>query len=112
MKQVILVRIDLKMPKGKLSAQTAHASVEATLKSSKSLIDKWKDKGMKKIILKVNNKEELLSYKRKADKLNLTNALIKDAGKTFFSRPTITCLGIGPDENDKVDKLTKSLKIL
>ena len=33
MKMVILVRSDLHMPKGKLSTQVAHASVEAVLKS-------------------------------------------------------------------------------
>ncbi len=32
-KQVILVRQDLKLPKGKLADQAAHASVEAVLKS-------------------------------------------------------------------------------
>ena len=39
MKQVILVRKDLEMPQGKLSAQVSHASVEAVLKSKKAVID-------------------------------------------------------------------------
>ena len=38
MKQVILVRKDLKLPKGKMAAQVAHASVESTLKSVKEKI--------------------------------------------------------------------------
>jgi len=37
MKQVILVRTDLKMPKGKISVQCSHASVESVLKSSKDI---------------------------------------------------------------------------
>ena len=53
MKQVILVRQDLKLPKGKLSSQVAHASVDAVLKSKKESIDEWKKQGMKKIVLKV-----------------------------------------------------------
>ena len=52
-KQVILVRQDLKMPKGKLAAQVAHASVEATLKSGKDKIHTWRYGGMKKVVLKL-----------------------------------------------------------
>ncbi|MBI2656920.1 peptidyl-tRNA hydrolase, partial [Candidatus Woesearchaeota archaeon] len=52
-KQVILVREDLKLPKGKLAAQSSHASVDATLKSDKNIVDLWKKEGGKKIVLKV-----------------------------------------------------------
>jgi len=40
-KQVILVRMDLKLPKGKLSVQVAHASSSALIKSHKDDIKKW-----------------------------------------------------------------------
>jgi len=110
MKQVILVRDDLKMDKGKLASQVAHASLEAALKSNK--LKEWKSKGTKKVILKVKDKEELLKYYRLAKQNKLTNALIKDAGKTFFKKPTITCLAIGPDKEEKIDKVTKELKML
>ena len=110
MKQVILVRQDLKMPKGKLAVQVAHASLEAALKSNK--LKEWQKKGTKKIILKVKDEKELLYYYDLANKNKLTNALIKDAAKTFFKEPTITCLAIGPDKEEKIDKLTKELKIL
>ena len=53
MKQVILVRNDLRMPKGKLSSQVAHASLEAALKSNK--LKEWRSKGTKKVILKVKD---------------------------------------------------------
>jgi len=110
MKQVILVRDDLKMPKGKLAAMVAHACLEAALKSNK--LKEWQSKGTKKIILRVKDKEELLYYYELAKKNKLTNALIKDAAKTFFKVPTITCLAIGPDKEEKIDKVTKELKIL
>jgi len=109
-KQVILVRQDLKMDKGKLSSQVAHASLEAALKSNK--LNEWKKKGTKKVILKVKDERELLHYYELAKKNNLTNALIKDAAKTFFKVPTITCLAIGPDKEEKIDKVTKELKML
>lgn len=112
MKQVILVRMDLKMPRGKLSVQTAHASVSALLKSHKDDIEQWKNDGMKKVILKVKDKNELMMYKKKCEDIDLVTALIEDAGKTFFKEPTVTCLGIGPDKEEKIDKITGKLKML
>lgn len=112
LKQVILVRQDLKMPQGKLSVQVAHASVEAMLKSSKIKLNNWKSKGYKKVVLKVKDEKELLEYQKLAKKSKLTTALIRDAGKTFLKPGTITCLGIGPDNEEKIDKVTGNLKIL
>lgn len=112
MKQVILVRKDLKMPSGKLAAQVSHASVSAVLKSSKDNIEAWEKNGMKKVVLKVNDEKELLQYERLAKKHKLTAALIKDLGKTFFDKPTITCLCIGPEKEDLIDKVTGKLKML
>lgn len=111
MKQVILVRKDLKLSPGKLSAQCSHASVEAVLKSKKEIIDEWRGFS-KKVVLKVQDEKELIKYKRLADKEKLVNALIKDAGLTEIPPGTITCLAIGPDEDEKIDKITGKLKIL
>jgi PTH2 family peptidyl-tRNA hydrolase len=57
MKQVILVRMDLKMPAGKLAAMVAHASVEAALKSDYDILKVWKSLEMKKVVLKVKDKK-------------------------------------------------------
>lgn len=112
MKQAILVRADLKMPKGKLSVQTSHGSVEAVLKSDNKKISEWRSEGMKKIVLKVKDEKELFEYKRLAEREKLVTALIKDAGLTEFKHPTITCLAIGPDRDEKIDKITKKLKLI
>ena len=111
-KQVILVRADLKMPKGKLAAQVAHASVDAVLSSRKKKIKLWKSIGMKKVCLKVKNLEELNFYVNKAQEAGLQTATITDAGKTVFKGPTVTCAAIGPDDSEKIDKITKELKML
>ena len=111
-KQVILVRQDLKMPKGKLSAQVAHAAVEATLKTKKSLMDEWRKQGMKKVVLKVNNLPQLMKFVAIAKLKGLTTSTIKDAGKTFLKPGTITCAGIGPAKNEKIDEVTKNLKMV
>ena len=111
-KQVIIVRKDLKMPPGKLAAQVAHASVEAVLKSDKSIVEKWKNQGMPKIVLKVSTLNELLEIKKIAGRDKLIIALITDGAHTFFKEPTITCLGIGPNLEEKIGKITSKLKML
>ena len=112
MKQVIIVRQDLKLPKGKMAAQVAHASVECVLKSDSKKIASWKRGGMKKSVLKVSNLKELKKYASKAGRARLTKAMIKDAGRTFFKRATITCLGIGPDDEERIDTVTGELKLV
>ncbi|MBW2976786.1 peptidyl-tRNA hydrolase Pth2 [Candidatus Woesearchaeota archaeon] len=111
-KQVILVRQDLKLPKGKLAAQVSHASVDCALKSDKKIVEKWKDLGGKKVVLKVADEKELLKYMSIAEDEGLKTALIKDAGHTVLEPGTITCVGIGPDIEEKIDKVSGSLKMV
>ncbi len=111
-KQVIVVRNDLKMPKGKLAVQSSHASVQGVLNSDDKIVDEWISEGSKKSVLKVKDKDELLEIKKKAEAAKLKTALITDAGKTFFEGPTITCLAIGPDKEEKIDKITGKLKLV
>jgi len=112
LKQVILIRQDLRLQKGKLSSQVSHASVEAVLISDRNIVDEWREQGMKKSILKVKDLDELLNYEKIARNFKLKTALIKDAAKTFFKEPTITCLAIGPDKEEKIDKITGKLKLV
>ncbi len=114
-KQVIIVRSDLDIGKGKLAAQVAHASVEAVLKclkEKKEILDKWLSEGAKKIVLKVNNLDELLKIYEVAKREGIITALIKDAGLTQLPPGTITCIALGPDCKEKIDKITKDLKLL
>ena len=112
MKQVILIRNELKMPKGKAIVQAMHAAVEATLKSDKDKIKEWRSEGMKKVVLRVDTEKELLQYNQMAKDNGLVTSLITDAGKTFFKEPTRTCLAIGPDKEEKIDKVTGKLKLI
>lgn len=112
LKQVILVRADLKLPKGKLAAQCAHASVDAVLKALDSIVKVWRLQGMAKIVLKVENEKELIKYFQAAKDNNITASLITDAGRTVIAPGTKTCVGIGPAEEEEIDKLTANLKLL
>lgn len=112
MKQVVLVRQDLKMPKGKMVAQSCHAAVEAVLCSDGQIVDEWLSEGGKKSVLKVTDRKELMEYLKKAKKEGLIAVKITDAGKTFFKKPTMTCGAVGPDKEEKIDKIVGHLKLL
>jgi len=111
-KQVILVRMDLKLPKGKLATQVAHAAVEAVHRSDKDTIKIWRAQGMKKVVLKIADLDELYKYEQEASKLGLVTAIIIDAGRTTVEPGTTTCFAIGPDIESKIDKVSGQLKIL
>lgn len=112
LKQIILIRQDLQLPKGKMAVQAAHACVEAVLRSDKDKIKNWRSSGMAKIALKVENEKDLLKYNQIAKDSGLITALITDAGKTVVAPGTRTCVAIGPDDEEKIDEITKDLKLM
>ncbi|BBL61857.1 peptidyl-tRNA hydrolase [Methanobrevibacter arboriphilus] len=112
MKQVIVVRNDLKMSKGKTAAQACHACLGAYKKADSDKIRFWEQEGQKKVIVKVNSLEELFEIKEIAKKNNVPNFIVKDAGRTELPTSTITCLGVGPDTDEIIDKVTQDLKLL
>lgn len=112
MKQVILVRSDLKLPKGKMAAQCAHAAVEAEINSPRKKVEEWLNEGMKKVVLKVKDLEELRKFEKLARKEKLVVSVIEDRGLTVVEPGTITCLAIGPDEEKLIDRLTDHLKMV
>ena len=111
-KQVILVRKDLKLPKGKMAAQSAHAALDAALKSDKRVMQDWLSEGGKKIVLAVADEKELLKHFSVAKDAGLPASLIIDAGHTVVAPLTKTCAGIGPAEERKIDAITGHLKMI
>lgn len=109
-KQVIVVRRDLKLKKGKLAAQVAHAALLAYEKSRYKR--EWKKEGQRKIVVFCKNEKELLLLKEKAKKEKLPVALVVNAGLTHLERGTKTCLGIGPAPGEKIDRITGKLKLV
>ena len=67
----------------------------------------------KKVILKVTDLNSLRDFQQKAKHEKLVAALITDSGRTkFHGTVTTTCLGIGPDTDELIDKVTHELKLL
>lgn len=114
-KQVIVVRKDLKMGVGKTAAQCAHASMlsymEAT-KGDKSITKAWFESGQKKIVLGVDDEQALIKLYKAFQYEKVPCAMVNDAGLTQLPPGTTTALGIGPDAAQKIDKFTKMMKLL
>ena len=111
LKQVILIRKDLKMGFGKAIAQACHASLVSAFKCKRKTVEEWMEEGGKKVVLKASL-EEILDAEKKARKTKITSFLVVDAGLTQLEPGTVTALGIGPDEEQKIDKITGKLKLL
>lgn len=132
-KQVLVWRKDLrnkdnhKVRTGKLSAQLAHASMNAILAHgtfNNSAVDEfvikttpvmkqWLTGSFTKICVSVNSEEELLSIYQQAKDAGLVCALIQDAGLTEFDGvPTYTAVAVGPACNEDIDKITGNLSLL
>jgi len=114
-KQVIIVRDDLGMSKGKIAVQVAHASIEASEKARKERRvwwKAWRKEGQCKVVVKVKSEERLRNLEEEAKSLGLPTALVTDRGLTELPPNTITCLGIGPSLVELVDKITRKLPLL
>jgi len=126
-KQVIVLRKDLKMRKGKMVAQGAHASMKAIFdrggvkhpESDVLVIEmtpemkSWITGIFTKICVSVDSEEELLSIHQQAKEAGLICSLIQDAGLTEFGGvPTYTAVAVGPAESEDIDKITGGLKLL
>ena len=126
-KMCIVIRSDLKNTKGekvrsgKIVAQACH-SAESFLTNQRQgkkicfeLSDEqanWLDTGRTKIVLKVNSEKELVEIFQEAKKKGLTAHMITDAGRTEFDGPTKTCVSIGPNYAEDIDKVTGHLSTL
>jgi len=114
-KQTIVVRADLQMGKGKLAAQSSHASLSAYKKVAKAHPDiarAWEDEGQKKIVLKVGSESELLDFYNKGKAAGIPCELIRDAGHTQLEPGTLTCFAAGPWDEAELDAIFGKLKLL
>lgn len=120
-KQVIVIRKDLKMRRGKEIAQGSHASMAfltRQLQSGNTAVQlsdeakEWMEKHFTKVCLQAESEAELLNIYAKAKEKGLEVQLITDSGRTEFNGvPTKTCLAIGPNYADRIDEVTSHLKL-
>jgi len=117
-KQVIVMRKDLNMSKGKMVTQGAHASIAFLTDLIKEynplqlteVQKEWVYGTFFKVCVGVDSEKELLDIGYNAVMLGLSVKYIEET--TGFDKPTVTCLAIGPDYSSKIDPVTKHLKLL
>jgi PTH2 family peptidyl-tRNA hydrolase len=112
MKQIIVVNEALRLPRGKLASQVAHASVAAFLHASPEAQERWLAQGMRKIVLSGESAEQLSTLLAHATEIGIPCELICDAGRTVVEAGTATCLGLGPAADSDLDKVTGALKLV
>ncbi|XP_062967054.1 peptidyl-tRNA hydrolase 2, mitochondrial [Cynocephalus volans] len=113
-KMILVVRNDLKMGKGKVAAQCAHAAVSAykqIQRRNPEVLKQWEYCGQPKVVVKAPDEETLVELLTHAKMLGLTVSLIQDAGRTQIAPGSRTVLGIGPGPADVIDKVTGHLKL-
>ena len=117
-KQVIAMRKDLKMRRGKEIAQGDHASMAFLVKKALGRENftepkrAWMEALFSKVCVRVNSDEELLAVARRAEKGGIRVEIITDSGKTEFGGvPTRPSLAVGPDLAPKFDAVTGTRKL-
>lgn len=126
-KQVIVMRKDLNMRKGKMVAQGSHASMAFLTRQGRfdsegfkndnmlndEEIEQWMQEGFTKICVSVDSERELMEMYNEAKQRGLTAELIVDSGFTEFNGvPTKTCIAVGPNRAEDIDRVTGHLKLL
>ncbi|MCX8208783.1 MAG: peptidyl-tRNA hydrolase Pth2 [Sulfolobales archaeon] len=112
---MVIVRTDLKMSRGKLAVQVAHASLGAALEAMKAKPEwfgVWISEGQKKVVVKVFSEAELFKYVEEAERAGIPVAVVRDAGLTELPPGTTTAVGLGPAPNELLDRITGKLKLL
>lgn len=110
-KQVLVVREDLGMSRGKMIAQACHACLGAYRRTGTETRERWIDAGAKKVALKASE-ERFAEVLEKADIEEVTAYLVKDAGRTELEPGTKTAIGVGPAEEERVDRITGDLELV
>jgi len=113
-KQVIILRKDLKMSRGKAAVQASHAAVAAAIKAMRERQREftiWWRTGQMKIVLAVDSEEELLDLEAKLRPTGVILVKINDAGRTQLPPNTTTALGVGPHAKKDVESITSTLKL-
>jgi len=118
-KQLIVIRKDLNMRKGKMIAQGSHASMAfltRRLENNEPLTEvqkEWLNNSFTKICVSVDSEQELLEIAQKAKSMNVECHVVTDNGTTEFNGiPTKTCLALGPDKAEILDQISGHLKLL
>ena len=111
-----IIRRDLDMTPGKISAQSGHAYLDSYLMASEmrpETIPQYKTNHGIKICLECKNLSQMERAYERLYELQMPAVLITDLGYTVFEgQPTITALGIGPCKKDEIWEVIKRFRLM
>ncbi|XP_076641883.1 peptidyl-tRNA hydrolase 2, mitochondrial [Halictus rubicundus] len=112
-KLILVIRTDLKMGKGKVAAQCAHAAVAAYKAAVKhpKILQAWEESGQAKITVKVDSEDALKEIAKQARSVGLLANMIQDAGHTQIAPGSRTVCAVGPGPAPLIDQVTGHLKL-
>ncbi|KAJ7431802.1 peptidyl-tRNA hydrolase PTH2-domain-containing protein [Mycena galericulata] len=113
-KLVLIVRTDLKLTPGKISAQCGHATLacyRTLVKRNPKLVKHWERTGQAKIALKATSEKQLLDLESLAKTLDLCARSVQDPEATRVEADTRTVLAIGPAPVELINRVTGKLRL-
>ena len=119
--QYAIVRGDLDMPSGKLSAQTGHAYTDSLFNAmisdpERALAYRDRTRGGSKVTVKAKNVTQLLKAYNAAKAAGIPCSLIVDQHHIlpphFDGNPIITAVGIGPCTKEECREITKKFRCI
>jgi peptidyl-tRNA hydrolase, PTH2 family len=119
-RQVIVMRRDLGMRRGKEIAQGAHASmlwlahrIRQPGFTFSEAERQWLGGAFTKVCVRVDSEDELIDIVKASQIAGVLVQLVVDSGRTeFHGVPTPTCCAVGPDFPERIDPITGRLKLL
>jgi peptidyl-tRNA hydrolase len=125
-KQVIVVRKDLRLRRSEMAAAVAHASMKFLLDNDESERGdelnvklsfeeaSWLQGSYKKIIVGVSSESDLknLLFRAEMAGVNVYTITQKSGSKSEDAGETVVAAAFGPDESSSIDKITGHLKLI
>ena len=115
-KQWVVVRSDLDMSPGKITAQACHASVIASRRQSDDNVNAWIKEGSWKSILRINSEAEMFELMGRLNYVAPGQAHIYQEGKSNeVKEGSFTAMAIGPVDmhnhvGPKVQEILRNIK--
>ena len=109
LKQLMVVRTDLGMKKGKQCAQCCHASLgswKVAKRGRPAWVAAWDRRGCAKIAVKCPSEELMDAVAAACAEAGLPCYIVEDAGHTQVAPGSRTVLGIGPAPEEAIDAIT------
>lgn len=107
----VIFRSDIDMPRGKSEVQFGHAIALVFGQCEHDKIWFYLSGSQLKLSMEVDDLAAIEKIAEMAERRGVPYAIVKDAGRTVFGEPTITCIGLGPMNKTDCNALTRKARM-